>query len=90
MLRVADDRNPRIFPSLTIDPPILKYMRALAEAHRGRAFVQQVVARLPGGHVLRLLENVKDASRREWCARQAIEIRLHNPPILDLVIGAAG
>ena len=35
--------------------------------------MQQVVARLPWGHVIRLLENVKDVTRREWYARQAIE-----------------
>ena len=35
--------------------------------------MQQVVARLPWGHVVRLLENVKDVTRREWYARQAIE-----------------
>jgi predicted nuclease of restriction endonuclease-like (RecB) superfamily len=51
----------------------LKYMRALAETHPDRAFVQQVVARLPWGHVVRLMENVKDATRREWYARQSIE-----------------
>jgi predicted nuclease of restriction endonuclease-like (RecB) superfamily len=48
-------------------------MRALAEAHPDRAFVQQVVARLPWGHVVRLLDTVKDAARREWYARHAIE-----------------
>jgi len=48
-------------------------MRALAETHPDRAFVQQVVARLPWGHVVRLMENVKDATRREWYARQSIE-----------------
>jgi hypothetical protein len=51
----------------------LKYMRALAEAHPDREFVQQVVARLPWGHVVRLLEMVKDAARREWYVRQTIE-----------------
>jgi predicted nuclease of restriction endonuclease-like (RecB) superfamily len=51
----------------------LKYMRALAEAHPDRAFVQQVVARLPWGHVVRLLDTVKEGSRREWYARHAIE-----------------
>lgn len=51
----------------------LKYMRALAEAHPDREFVQQVVAQLPWGHVVRLVEMVKDATRREWYARQTIE-----------------
>jgi predicted nuclease of restriction endonuclease-like (RecB) superfamily len=64
----------RDFPDMTgLSARNLKYMRALAEAHPDRAFVQQVVARLPWGHVVRLLETVKDAARREWYARHAIE-----------------
>ena len=51
----------------------LKYMRALAESHPDHAFVQQIVARFPWGHVVRLMENVQDVTRREWYARQAIE-----------------
>jgi predicted nuclease of restriction endonuclease-like (RecB) superfamily len=64
----------RDFPDMTgLSARNLKYMRALAEAHPDHAFVQQVVARLPWGHVVRLMENVKDVTRREWYARQAIE-----------------
>ncbi len=64
----------RDFPDMTgLSARNLKYMRALAETHPDRAFVQQVVARLPWGHVVRLMENVKDATRREWYARQSIE-----------------
>jgi predicted nuclease of restriction endonuclease-like (RecB) superfamily len=64
----------RDFPDMTgLSARNLKYMRALAEAHSDPAFVQQVVARLPWGHVVRLLESVKDVTRREWYARQAIE-----------------
>ena len=51
----------------------LKYMRAFAEAYPDLGFVQQVVARLPWGHNVRLLEAVKDPDEREWYARQAIE-----------------
>ena len=64
----------RDFPDMTgLSARNLKYMRALAETHPDRAFVQQVVARLPWGHVVRLMENVKDATRREWYARQSFE-----------------
>jgi predicted nuclease of restriction endonuclease-like (RecB) superfamily len=64
----------RDFPDMTgLSARNLKYMRAFADAYPDRAFVQQVVARLPWGHVVRLLDHVKDASRREWYARQAIE-----------------
>jgi len=48
-------------------------MRAFAEAWPDREFVQQVVAQLPWGHNVRLLDAVKTASERAWYARQAIE-----------------
>jgi predicted nuclease of restriction endonuclease-like (RecB) superfamily len=61
----------RDFPDMTgLSARNLKHMRALAEAHPDYAFVQQVVARLPWGRVVRLLESVKDVTRREWYARQ--------------------
>jgi predicted nuclease of restriction endonuclease-like (RecB) superfamily len=51
----------------------LSYMRAFADAWPDREFVQQVVALLPWGHNVRLLDAVKAPSEREWYARQAIE-----------------
>jgi predicted nuclease of restriction endonuclease-like (RecB) superfamily len=51
----------------------LKYMRAFAEAYPDQEIVQQVVARLPWGHNVRLVEAVKDQEERLWYARQAIE-----------------
>jgi predicted nuclease of restriction endonuclease-like (RecB) superfamily len=51
----------------------LKYMRAFAEAWPDLEFVQQVVALLPWGHNVRLLDAVKAAPERTWYARQAIE-----------------
>lgn len=51
----------------------LKYMRAFAEAYPEEEFVQQVVARLPWGHQVRILDAVKDPSEREWYVRQAFE-----------------
>ncbi len=41
----------------------LKYMRAFAEAYPDQEFVQQVVAQLPWGHQVRILDSVKDAKR---------------------------
>jgi hypothetical protein len=35
-------------------------MRAFAEAHTDPEVVQQVVAQLPRGHIVRLLESVRD------------------------------
>jgi predicted nuclease of restriction endonuclease-like (RecB) superfamily len=51
----------------------LKYMRAFAEAYPDQQFVQQVVAQLPWGHQVRILDTVKDAKQREWYIRQAIQ-----------------
>jgi len=51
----------------------LKYMRAFAEAYPDREFVQQVVAQLPWGHNVRLIETTKTFAEREWYARQAVE-----------------
>jgi predicted nuclease of restriction endonuclease-like (RecB) superfamily len=71
--RLADDLR-RAFPEMTgLSARNLKYMRAFAEAYPDPDFVQQVVARLPWGHNVRLLESVKDPAEREWYARQAIE-----------------
>lgn len=38
-----------------------------------RYFVQQVVALLPWGHNVRLIEDLKDPVQREWYAREAIQ-----------------
>ena len=51
----------------------LKYMRAFAEAYPEQQFVQQVVAQLPWGHNVRILEMVKAPAEREWYIRQALE-----------------
>jgi predicted nuclease of restriction endonuclease-like (RecB) superfamily len=51
----------------------LKYMRAFAEAYPDEEFVQQVVALLPRGHQVRILDSVKDPGQREWYVRQASE-----------------
>jgi predicted nuclease of restriction endonuclease-like (RecB) superfamily len=51
----------------------LTYMRAFAEAYPDQQIVQQVVAQLPWGHNLRLLEALKSPDERLWYARQAIE-----------------
>lgn len=71
--RLADDLG-RAFPEMTgLSARNLKYMRALAEAWPDGGFVQQVVALLPWGHNVRLLDAVKAPKQRAWYARQAIE-----------------
>ncbi|MCL6582685.1 MAG: PDDEXK nuclease domain-containing protein [bacterium] len=51
----------------------LKYMRAFAEAWPDEPIVQQLVAQIPWGHNVRLLDYVKDPAERLWYAQQTIE-----------------
>lgn len=51
----------------------LKYMRAFAEAWPDETIVQQLVAQIPWGHNVRLLDYIKDPAEREWYVRQTIE-----------------
>jgi len=51
----------------------LKYMRAFAEAYPEEAIVQQLVAQLPWGHNVRILDAVKTPPAREFYLRQAIQ-----------------
>lgn len=56
-----------------LSPRNLKYMRAFAEAFPEEKIVQRVVARLPWGHTVKLIETVKDPAERLWYARHATE-----------------
>ena len=51
----------------------LKYMRALAENYSDEEFVQQLVAQIPWGHNVRILDKVKDAKQREFYIHKTIE-----------------
>lgn len=63
----------RAFPEMTgLSGRNLKYMRAFAEAWPDPEIVQQVVAQLPWGHNIALLQ-VEGREAREWYARQTIE-----------------
>jgi predicted nuclease of restriction endonuclease-like (RecB) superfamily len=62
------------FPDMKgLSPRNLKYMRAFAEAWPDPRVVQQLVARLPWGHNVRLLDRLDGPDDRLWYARQAIE-----------------
>lgn len=54
-------------------PRNLKYMRAFAKAYPAKPFVQQVVAQLPWGHHIRILDRIRDSRTREWYVRGAVE-----------------
>ncbi len=44
----------------------LKYMAKFAETYPNREFVQQVVAQIPWGHNVVLLDKIADSNEREW------------------------
>jgi predicted nuclease of restriction endonuclease-like (RecB) superfamily len=62
------------FPEMAgFSPRNLKYMRAFAAAWPEEEIVQQIVAQLPWGHNVRLLDLLEGREQRLWYARQAIE-----------------
>ncbi|MBF2035124.1 MAG: DUF1016 family protein [Leptolyngbyaceae cyanobacterium T60_A2020_046] len=70
--RLAADLR-REFPDMKgFSPRNLHYMRAFADAYPDEAIVQQVVANLPWGHNVRLLDALDSQKERLWYAQQAI------------------
>ena len=62
------------FPDMAgFSPRNLRYMRDFAAAWPDSEIVQQVVAKLPWGHNVRLLDKVRDAETRLWYARATVE-----------------
>jgi predicted nuclease of restriction endonuclease-like (RecB) superfamily len=51
----------------------LKYMRAFAQAWPDASIVQQLVAQIPWGHNVRLLDKVADPAERAWYVHQTLE-----------------
>ena len=51
----------------------LKYMRKIAEEYPDFEFVQQVVAQIPWGHNVVLLDKVKEFEERKWYIEQSIQ-----------------
>lgn len=71
--RLAEDLR-RAYPDMKgFSRRNLNYMRAFAEAWPELETVQQLVARLPWGHVTKLLEAVKDPEHRLWYAGQSLD-----------------
>jgi predicted nuclease of restriction endonuclease-like (RecB) superfamily len=71
--RLSDDLS-QAFPDMRgFRARNLKYMRAFAEAYPNQKFVQQVVAQLPWGHQVRILDTIKDSTQRQWYIRQAVQ-----------------
>jgi predicted nuclease of restriction endonuclease-like (RecB) superfamily len=62
------------FPDMQgLSPRNLKYMRAFADAWPDSPIVQQLVAQLPWGHNVRLLDYVKNPVERLWYVRETIQ-----------------
>ncbi|UOR06805.1 PDDEXK nuclease domain-containing protein [Hymenobacter aerilatus] len=62
------------FPDMTgFSPRNLRYMKSFAEAWTDETILQQVVAQIPWGHNVRLLDQINDPTEREWYVRQTIE-----------------
>jgi predicted nuclease of restriction endonuclease-like (RecB) superfamily len=71
--RLAEDLS-RAFPEITgFSARNLKYMRAFPEAWPNEGIVQQLVAQIPWGHDIRLLDMLEQPDDREWYARQCVE-----------------
>jgi predicted nuclease of restriction endonuclease-like (RecB) superfamily len=71
--RLATDLR-RAFPGMRgLSARNLKYMRAFAEAWPEESIVQQVVAQIPWGHHVRILDRISDPAEREWYVRAALE-----------------
>jgi predicted nuclease of restriction endonuclease-like (RecB) superfamily len=71
--RLAGDLR-AAFPDMKgFSPRNIKYMRAFADAYAEEQFVQQVVAQIPWGHNVRILDQVKDSAEREWYIRETVQ-----------------
>lgn len=51
----------------------LKYMAKFAETYPDREFVQQVVAQIPWGHNIVLLDKITDMDERKWYIKKSAE-----------------
>jgi predicted nuclease of restriction endonuclease-like (RecB) superfamily len=65
----------------------LKYMRALAGAWPDEEIVQQLIAQLPWGHNLRVLDRVKGWPTREWYLRAALEHGWSQNVLVHMIAG---
>ena len=71
--RIAKDLKDA-FPDMSgFSPRNIKYMRKFAECWPDFEFVQQVVAQIPWGHNIILLDKIKNFEERSWYIKQTIE-----------------
>lgn len=71
--RLAGDLS-EAYPDMKgFSPRNLLFMRAFASAYPDAAKVKQLVSQLPWGHVVRLIQRVKEPAAREWYMGRCIE-----------------
>ena len=51
-----------------------KDIRPFAEAYPDQQIVKQLVSQLPWGHIIRLLQRVKDQNARLWYVKASIQL----------------
>lgn len=51
----------------------LLFMRSVAAAYPDGQIVKQLVSQLPGGHVIRLLQRIRDPDFRHWYVKACID-----------------
>lgn len=62
------------FPDMKgLSPRNLLFMRSFAEAYPDQQIVKQLVSQLPWGHIIRLLQRVKDQKARLWYVKASIQ-----------------
>jgi predicted nuclease of restriction endonuclease-like (RecB) superfamily len=71
--RLAEDLQ-AAFPEMRgFSPRNLLFMRAFADEYRERQKVKQLVSQLPWGHVVRLIQRIKDRGVRDWYIGQSVQ-----------------
>ena len=71
--RLARDLQTELPGVEGFSPRNLRYMRSLAEAWPDEEILQQLVAKLPWSHNVRVLDGIKDLPTREWYLRAALD-----------------
>lgn len=63
-----------VYPDMGgLSPRNLHFMRSFAAAYPDAEMVKQLVSQLPWGHVIRLLQRIKDAETRHWYVKASLE-----------------
>lgn len=71
--RLAADLSDAYPDMRGFSPRNLLFMRAFADAYPFAEKVKQLVSRLPWGHVIRLIQRVKEPGIREWYMERCVE-----------------